>query len=1199
MTEQKTLSRNDAQNWMAYLLLTVVYIVSGKLGLVLALPPGYASPLFPPAGIAVAAALIGGRRTLPWIFMGSLLLNLWVGHATSHQMSSVGLMVAIAIATASTLQASTGGWLLRRAIAYPTAFDHVSEILWFLLLAPVMCLICSTLSVGSLWALGSINTADVFDSWISWWIGDSIGVVVMLPIVMTIFAQPRDLWRKRIGTVAVPMLLVSALFVGIFLKTNQWEYDNSLSDFKQLSEQTLSLVVAKLDEQNAVLDEMAGLLLHDEHGHVSRDEFHRFVQRSLKRFPMIRALEWVPLVSASERDDFEAEQRNALPGFEIRERNEEGRLVRAKVRARYYPVTYVEPLAGNEAAVGFDLASDVKRSEALNKALQSDTVVTTEAVHLVQDTQHQAGILMLSAIFPHNDQFGVVLTVLRMSDFMGKLLSNTRPMVFTRLTDVDQQQVLFTDFPNPSATVLNEHRFTFGTRHYLLETTPTPLYFTQHRSWQSFAVLGFGLLGTGLLGALLLLGTGYTARIENQVRDRTRELSESESRFRYMLENSPISVRIANHAGTHVVFSNQSYAELVESPPDQVNGLNPRLYYANPHFYDEVIEQISRGDKVTNKLVELKIPGEHAKTKWALASYLRLEYQNEAAVLGWFYDITESKLSEMEMRIAATAFETHEGMLVTDAHTRILRTNRAFTTITGYSAEEVIGKKPSILSSGRQDKDFYQSMWERIHNTGSWDGEIWNRRKNGEIYPEHLTINVVKDRDGNITNYVGALSDSTERQKTLEQLRTAATELEIANNQIEIERASLAKRVAERTAQLEYANKAKDSFLATMSHEIRTPLGGMLGMMELLNLSELNARQRQQLKTAQLSGKNLLRIVNDILDWSKIEAGKLELSPQRGSINDVLHSVASTYAQLAGDKGITLEVSVDPQLSAGHCFDALRLSQILNNFTSNAVKFTQHGSIEIGAQRLGSREGFETVRFSVKDSGHGIDKEQQSRLFQQYEQATVDTARMYGGTGLGLAICRRLAELMGGELGVESTIGVGSTFHFTISLPVVAERNPIENATIQAANQATTHQAGETEEVPLTVDGRPLALLIVDDHPVNRMLLKQQLVMLGAKVETAESGVPALTLWQSSQHFDIIITDCHMPEMDGYELAGKIRIIEAQAGTSMHIPIIAWTANVLSDEVERCQAAGMDDFLTKPTELDDLRAMLVKWMNRT
>ena len=1182
---------NGAQSWLVYLLLTVVYIVSGKLGLMLSLPPGYASPIFPPAGIAVAAALIGGRKTWPWIFIGSMLLNIWVGYATSHQISSMGFMAAIAIASASTLQASIGGWILRRAIGYPAAFDHASEILRFLLLAPVLCLIGSTLAVGSLWVLGNINTTDFIVNWTSWWIGDSLGIVVVFPIVMCVAGQPRYLWRKRIGTVAIPMLLVSALFIFIFLKANQWEYDSSLSDFKQMSQHSFNRINTKLEEQSAMLDEMAGLFLHDVHGQVTRDEFHRFVQRSLKRFPMIQALEWAPMIDASNRDGFEHEQRNELPGFEIRERNKEGALVRANIRAGFYPVTYVEPLAGNEAAVGFDLASTVARREAIYKALQSEAVVTTEAVKLVQDAQSQAGVLILSAIRPHNDQSGVVLTVLRMSDFMNKLLPDTRAMLFTRLIDADQQQILFTDFTTQAGPALFEHRFTFGTRHYLLETAPTPLYYQQHRSWQSFAVLGFGLIGTGLVGALLLLGTGYTSRMEKQVRDRTRELSESESRFRYMLESSPISVRIANHSGTHVVFSNQSYAELIESPPDHVNGLNPRLYYANPREYDEVVEQISRGEKVTNKLVELKIPGNYPKTKWALASYLMLEYQNETAVLGWFYDITERKMSEMVLRVAATAFETHEGMIVTDAHSNILRVNHAFTTITGYSAEEVIGKNPNILSSGRQDKDFYHAMWESIRNTGSWEGEIWNRRKNGEIYPEHLTINAVKDEDGDITNYVGALSDSTERQKTLEQLRTVATKLEIANDQIEIERASLAKRVAERTAQLEYANKAKDSFLATMSHEIRTPLGGMIGMMELLNLSELNAEQHQQLKTAQLSGKSLLRIVNDILDWSKIEAGKLELSPQHSSINDMLHSVASTYAQLALDKNITLNVKVDPQLGLQHKFDPLRLSQILNNFTSNAVKFTQQGSIEIGAQRLGAREGCETVRFSVKDSGHGIDKEQQSRLFQHYEQATADTARMYGGTGLGLAICRRLAELMDGTLSVESATGKGSTFYFTISLPVVAVTTPIDNATPQAV---PTHQEGGTE-APLTVDGHPLAVLIVDDHPVNRMLLKQQLGLLGAQVTAAESGSPALTLWQSS-HFDIIITDCHMPDMDGYELARKIRGIEAQAGTAMHIPIIAWTANVLSDEVERCQVAGMDDLITKPTDLADLKSMLLKWI---
>jgi PAS domain S-box-containing protein len=536
-------------------------------------------------------------------------------------------------------------------------------------------------------------------------------------------------------------------------------------------------------------------------------------------------------------------------------------------------------------------------------------------------------------------------------------------------------------------------------------------------------------------------------------------------------------------------------------------------------------------------------------------------------------------------------------MLITDADARIQRVNQAFTSITGYSVEDVVGKEPSMLSSGRQDSAFYASMWSSINDTGSWEGEIWNRRKNGSIYPEHLTITAVKDKAGIVTNYVGALTDSTQRVQALEQLRSTTGELELANAQIEEERAKLAERIEQRTEQLRQANHAKDSFLATMSHEIRTPLGGLLGMMELLNLSTLNAEQRQQLQTAQLSGKNLLRIVNDILDWSKIEAGKLEISPQNATIADMLHGVASTYAQLASDKNITLKVNIDPQLSHDHIFDPLRLSQILSNFTSNAVKFTPQGSVEISAQRLENHIGYETVRFSVKDSGHGIDKEQQSRLFQHYEQATADTARMYGGTGLGLAICRRLAELMDGTLSVESTIGVGSTFNFTLSLPVASVIPLVAASESSRTATGTAAQQDNGVEAPLTVDGRPLSVLIVDDHPVNRMLLKQQLSMLGVTVESAESGTPALVLWQRTE-FDIIITDCHMPEMDGYELTCKIRGIEAQTETSIHIPIIAWTANVLSDEVERCQIAGMDDFLTKPTELADLRAMLVKWMNR-
>jgi PAS domain S-box-containing protein len=548
-----------------------------------------------------------------------------------------------------------------------------------------------------------------------------------------------------------------------------------------------------------------------------------------------------------------------------------------------------------------------------------------------------------------------------------------------------------------------------------------------------------------------------------------------------------------------------------------------------------------------------------------------------------------SQEAEGRLRIAATAFESQEGMMITDANKRLLQVNRAFTAITGYTQEDVLGQTPRILSSGRHGADFYHQMWETIAQMGVWEGEIWNKRKNGEIYPEHLTITAVEDEQGCITNYVGALTDSTQRELALEQLRNSASELARANAQIEEERSQLAQRVEQRTAQLMYANKAKDSFLATMSHEIRTPLGGMLGMMELLGLSHLEAEQAEMLKVAHHSGKSLLRIVDDILDWSKIEAGKLELAPQVIPISEVLKAVTDTYAQLASAKDVLLEQHLDPVLGAVHLLDPLRVSQILNNFTSNAIKFTSHGRVSVSAAVVARSKDSETVRFSVKDSGIGISAAQQQRLFQNYAQGSAETARLYGGTGLGLAICRSLADLMGGNISVESELGQGSTFMLTLRLPL---------ADAQAQTEWHAHAAPDAEQLlqHVEVDRLPgserYAVLVIDDHPVNRIVLKQQLSQLGLAAETAEDGQAALALWRSKR-FDLIITDCHMPVMDGYELTRKIRELE---GVSAHTPILAWTANVMVEEAQHSRDAGMDDVLTKPTELRLLRTKLLQWL---
>ena len=368
------------------------------------------------------------------------------------------------------------------------------------------------------------------------------------------------------------------------------------------------------------------------------------------------------------------------------------------------------------------------------------------------------------------------------------------------------------------------------------------------------------------------------------------------------------------------------------------------------HLLLQSIQQHESDSEQTTELIFKRHDGSKFDVQ---LNCLRMSVKNEPLVLRIsFTDITERKQADTEMRIASTAFESHEGMLVTDANTVILRVNKAFTAITGYSSAEAIGKTPLIFSSGLQDTQLYKNIWEHIREFGSWDGELMSKRKNGDIYPEMLTITAVKNQEDVAKNYVFQMSDCTLRRKDHEKLRSIATQLEIANAKIEEERAHLADRVEERTAQLELANHAKDAFLATMSHEIRTPLGGMLGMMELLELSKLSPEQRDRLTVAQSSGKNLLRIVNDILDWSKIEAGKLDLSPRTTSVTEMLNDVANTNKMQAAEKNIVLLVEVDPKLSESHNFDSLRLSQILNNFTSNAIKFTSHGKIEIGAHLI-------------------------------------------------------------------------------------------------------------------------------------------------------------------------------------------------------------------------------------------------------
>ncbi len=448
-------------------------------------------------------------------------------------------------------------------------------------------------------------------------------------------------------------------------------------------------------------------------------------------------------------------------------------------------------------------------------------------------------------------------------------------------------------------------------------------------------------------------------------------------------------------------------------------------------------------------------------------------------------------------------------------------------------------------------------------------GNLFNRdaeitRRDGSRRWAHLVAKSVHNDLGSNRNIwvISDISEAKSREKQLDDLRMAA----------------------------EFANHAKDSFLATMSHEIRTPLTGMLGMLELLSLTPLDESQRDTLDAAWDSGRGLLRIVSDILDWSKIEEGKLELSPGPTSIEKLLKEVVNTYAKVASAKSLLFWQHTDPRIESAHIVDSLRLSQVLNNFVSNAIKFTKSGEIELRATLVERLDSGDRIRFSVKDTGIGIAENVQTQLFQRYRQGSADTARIYGGTGLGLSICKRLAELMDGQVALESSPGHGSTFSITLTLPV----SELPGKTIRG----TFPEARPRKVQPLFQDNTSSpVVLAVDDHPVNRELLARQIRLLGARAEMAENGKVAFDMWRNGG-FAMIITDCHMPEMDGYALVQEIRKIEKSASLP-HTPVIAWTANALAEELGHCQASGMDDLLVKPAEMRQLRSTLAKWLGVT
>ncbi|MBS0309645.1 MAG: response regulator, partial [Proteobacteria bacterium] len=380
------------------------------------------------------------------------------------------------------------------------------------------------------------------------------------------------------------------------------------------------------------------------------------------------------------------------------------------------------------------------------------------------------------------------------------------------------------------------------------------------------------------------------------------------------------------------------------------------------------------------------------------------------------------------------------------------------------------------------------------------------------------------------------------------------------------------------------ANRAKSEFLAVMSHEIRTPMNGVLGMMQLALSEATKPEQKEYLETAQYSAEALLTILNDILDFSKLESGNLEFEHIPFDGMKTVRSVVSLMSARASEKLIELHCDYPDSLPRYLFGDAGRLRQVLLNLVGNALKFTEKGGITLRVEALPDAPG--TLRFAVNDTGIGISQEAQGRLFQSFSQADNSITRRFGGTGLGLSICKKIVEMQGGRIGVDSTEGVGSCFWFELPLP--AAQLPQAVQTAQTPQTAVAPLASAAPAAAAVASTRGLHILLAEDNEVNQRVATLLLQKAGHRVHLARHGREAVEA--VGQHaFDVVLMDMHMPEMDGLEAA---RVIRGMEGAAARIPIVALTAAGTDSDVQTCMDAGMNHFLTKPIRMDRLRSVL-------
>ena len=604
-------------------------------------------------------------------------------------------------------------------------------------------------------------------------------------------------------------------------------------------------------------------------------------------------------------------------------------------------------------------------------------------------------------------------------------------------------------------------------------------------------------------------------------------------------------------AGAEFVFTNVTFTAMLGYKKEELLGSKVVDVFADSKAFKDILAQLKKDALLDNYEVMLR-----CKNGEAIAASLAITVERDPQ--GWVRfldfvveDITKQKEIEKDLSRSRELFKvifdnSAAAITVTDKDEKIIAWNPFAEQMFEMTREDLFNKPIKDLYPEREWRKMRKL---KIRQKGSLSGistEVI--KKDGTLLDVDASISIIKDAQGNVVGSIGILRDTTKQRRVQEMLLKAKMEAEEANS-------------------------SKSLFLAKMSHELRTPMNAIIGMLDLTLDTGLSDEQHENLKVAKDAAGNLLRLINDILDLSRAEAGKITVETIEISLAEIVRSVCRGLQVLAQNKNLYLSWNVSDQIPPLMMGDPVRIRQIIINLVNNSIKFTHKGGVTVGVSLLTRYDQECDILFAIKDTGIGIPKEKQSRIFEVFSQADEQTSRRYGGTGLGLAISKKLAEIMGGRVWVESEEGQGSTFNVVVRLKISTTPVEVRAATTDAAEASAQEDVGR------------LRILLAEDNLVNQKIAVRVLEKRGWEVVAANNGKEALEAI-SKTRFDMVLMDDQMPEMSGVEAASIIRTEEKQTG--FHLPIIAMTANAMAGDRERYLAVGMDGYVSKPIDRDQL-----------